>query len=272
MTINVKEYGNPEGQILACLPGMIGGPGDFRLILEGLDEKFRILLVDINPNRRDQGLKGLSTESVNAVDYQGCSNELADYIKQNHPHKKITLIGLSIGGKIVYHFLTDYPQLFKSGVVSDITPGIMTHTDLYSTVITTVESLDLSKPWADLKEQLNTKIADRNFRVLIKSQLFYPEKNGPAKWRNGMWGLKELLERNTTDALWEALKNVEATIEQDQKLIVLKADRMSGIAEKDLNLLKSLSFIQINYVENSSHFIHINNVDVMRNAILSTLE
>lgn len=271
MTIEVQEIGNPEGKLLACLPGMIGGAGDFRQIIEGLEKEFRILLVDTNPQRKEQGLKGLSTEAVNAVDYRACSDDLADYLAENHPGRSATLIGLSIGGKIVYHFACDYPEIFASGVVSDITPGLMGDTDLYSTVINTVESLDLTKPWNDLKQDLSNAITDRNFRVLIKSQIFYENKNGPGQWRNGMEGLKELLDRNTTDELWEMLAKTQNKLNDQQKLLVFKAEYMSGISDKDLKRLEKLSFVELIHLQNSSHFIHINSVDGVRKGLLHAL-
>lgn len=269
MSISVQELGPIEAPLLLCIPGMIGGPDDFRSIIEGLESRFRILLVDINAERREEGLKNLSEASVNAVDYQGTAKLIQNYLSEKHPGKRANFIGLSIGGKVVYHFAADFPKLFQGAVITDITPGKMEHTQLYGTVIKTVMGLDLNKEWKELKEELNNKIEDRNFRILIKSQLYFPNQSPPAQWRNGMFGLEELLKRNTTDELWVELENVSETLEaQKSQMIVIKASRMSGLAEDDVARLKKFPFVKIIPVENASHFVHITRVDALQSALL----
>jgi pimeloyl-ACP methyl ester carboxylesterase len=272
MALLIEEKGNSAAPLLVCIPGMIGGPSDFRSILEGLDDKFRILLVDINAERREAGLKNLSEESVEAVDYQGSAREIHAYLSEKHPGKGAYFIGLSIGGKVVYHFATDYPKLFKGSVVTDITPGRMEHTELYGTVITAVKNLNLKQPWAALKEELNATIEDKNFRILIKSQLHYPQDPSEARWRNGMWGLEELLKRNTSDELWTSLETVsDQLMNQGSRMIVLKALKMSGLGSEDLERLRKFPFVSITMVENSTHFIHINRTDALQKALLELL-
>jgi len=272
MAISVVESGNLEAPTLVCLPGMIGGPSDFKKINAGLEDHFHLLVVDINTNTRDEGIKGLKEESVENINYREVAREISEHLLERFPEKQVYLVGLSIGGKIAYHFIADHPEKFLGGVITDMTPGLMEHTDLFQNVIRTVESMNLNQDWNGIKSELNDKIADRNFRVLIKSQIFFPTPGAAAEWRNGMDGLERLLKRSSTDELWAQLKEAEAFLTENKRMLkILKAERMSGIAACDEKRLRELKFVSIETISNATHFIHINEVERLRGGILSLL-
>lgn len=87
-----------------------------------------------------------------------------------------------------------------------------------------------------------------------------------------MGGLQDLLERNTTDSVWKQLEEVAPKLNPSQKLLVLKAEQMSGISENDLKRLQEFPFVEMVFLKDCSHFIHINRVDDMRKTLLKTLE
>jgi pimeloyl-ACP methyl ester carboxylesterase len=270
MKCAIEEKGLMGAPLLVCIPGLIGAPSDFDKILEGFEHHFRFLHVTTHVENQNIGLKLLKQNDVKEIDYLFLSTFINNYLEQNYKGKKASFLGLSLGGRVVYQSAIHSPSLFAGGIITDITPGPIQETDLYKQVLSTVNNLNLNLSWSDLKNELNEKITDKNFRVLLKSQLHYPSKSPPAQWRAGIREVSNLLKINSNTELWSGLEGVDSTYAAQGIIIkVFRAARMSGISEEDSLRLQKLKCVELINLNNSSHFLHINETTALREAILT---
>ena len=63
---------------LVCVPGLLGGPEDFRGIVQEIHLRFQIIFVNPNQERRERGLFQLSREETEAVSFDSSAEEIKD--------------------------------------------------------------------------------------------------------------------------------------------------------------------------------------------------
>jgi len=266
--MHFREYGLKEGPLLVCVPGLLGGPDDFAHMLDSWGQKFKIAVIDPHHERREQGINNLSAQVVQEISFNSTSDEIAQVI-QRLGSKAAYLVGISLGGKIVYDFAHKYPSLFAGGVISDVGPAPFESSDLYKFIDTTVAAIDLNLPWPELKQKLQVDIPERNLRILIQSQISYPEQTPPGIWKIGMRNFRTMLERQAIADQFEALYKVDnQLISQKSILHVLHAARLSGIASDSLPNIRKLKSIQLHFVPDASHFLHVTHKDTISNLVL----
>jgi len=252
--------GNQNGPILVCIPGLLGGPEDFRQMTDLWQADFCVVTSDPNAARREKGLSQLTDEVVQEISYDSSAVDIKEFLLANYPGKKYFFVGISLGGKIVYDFAIRYPELFSGAVVTDVGPGSFEESELYSLVFSTVKNIDLELPWAELRPLLHTQIADKSLRILVQSQLSYPGGNPPAVWKSGMQNFKTMLGRQSIDDQTETLASVSPVLAAKGAFItVLKAPQHSGISPAAFAQLRSLACIKVVLLQNCSHFIHVTN-------------
>lgn len=263
----LQSFGNKNGPIIVCVPGLLGGAEDFRDIIDPLIEHFHVLIFDPNAGRRQFGLNGLTVQVMQEIQFDYSANEIADELPK-YTKDPIFMCGISLGGKIVYDFAHKFPHLFKGAVITDVSPGSFGDSALFQFVEGLVLDLNLDQAWPELKKELRDRIPEPSLRSLIQSQLFYPTKKPPAAWKVGMKHFRALLQRQAMDEQFAALQNVEETlVGQGSFIHVLRAGTLSAIDADSFEKMTQMKIFKIYPLEGASHFIHITHKDDIQNLI-----
>ena len=260
-----EEMGRRENPTLVCVPGLLGGPENFTAMVPAFLERFHILIFDPNRERRNNGgISGLTAQVMKELSYNSTASDIADTLKEIGKREAF-FMGVSLGGKIVYDFALKYPDVFAGGVVTDVGPMPFEETELYRFINTLVASVDLTLPWPQLKEQLNKIVPDRSLRIMLQSQISYPDGKPPGTWKTGMRYLSEMLERQQIGDQFEGLMKVDAFLAREGRHInVFKASCLTGISDDCLVRMRDLKSVRIFPLEGASHFVHVSH----KNAIV----
>lgn len=266
-----ETFGNSNAPALVCIPGLLGGPEDFRNILEALEKYFFIIILDPNNERRQQGLANLTEEVMKEISFNSTSGDI-DSVLLEVKKEKAYLLGISLGGKIVYDFAIKYPHKFLGGVITDVGPGSFEQSDLYKFVDKIVQEINLNLTWPELKLDLQKKIPDRSMRSLIQTQISYPQQKPPGSWKTAMKNFREMLRRQSIDNQFEDFKKVDSLLQNEKSYIqVLHSGCYSGISAETLQLMQSLKSIKISMIPGASHFIHVTHKPLIQEKILNML-
>lgn len=266
--------GNQSGPLLLCIPGMMGGPEDFRNLKETWLPHFAVVTLDPHASRRDLGLKQVTLDAVQEfdVDVVGTADSMVEIIK-HLGRDRAFMVGVSLGGKMVYDFMIRHPKYFAGGLVTDIGPGSFAESELYHYVDRSVMDTNMALPWPEMKADLARRITERNLRSLIQTQIFYPNQKPPAQWRLGMQNFREMLNAQSADDQLEGVQKVDAELaSRGCYLKVLKAARLSAITEGTLEPMQKLKCLQITPVEDCTHFLHISHKALVQEKVLELLQ
>ncbi len=265
------KFGNPNGPVLVCIPGLLGGPEDFSGILPEVQDRFNILIINPIVIARDAGLNRLSPEILNEVSYDSTAVDIYNALINEYYHEQgFFFLGISLGGKVVYDFAIKYPKYFRGGLITDVGLASFESSPLYTFVEGTINKVDLNLNWLDMKSHLRSNIPDKNLRILIQTQISYPTGAPPAIWKVGMKNFKSLLQRHEIDEQGQEYKKIDEHFNKEQKFIhVLKAEKFSGISDDSYQSMKCLKSIKFHELQNSSHFLHITHKDKIREMLMN---
>lgn len=266
MYIQVKEVGEKSRPLLLCLPGLHGSSDDFTKMIQGLEEHFNILLVDFFEEEHDVAYK----QNAIGTNYFEYARKVYEYLDQTHPSKGVFLAAYSIGGKVAYHLIANYPEIFLGGFLTDISPGRLDETELFKVLDVQTKALNLSQDWQGIKRDLKHMIDDRYLLSFVKSQISFPKHGQQAVWKPTMRNLEVALKDEVAEDLWTQLKKVESyLVAQRRKLVIVKTDKFSGITDEDEAKVRQLRFVEMSYIPNASHFVHVSHVDELRQTVLA---
>jgi pimeloyl-ACP methyl ester carboxylesterase len=253
-----QQLGNPNGPILVCVPGLLGGPEDFREIIPNLLEKFNVLVVNPILQAREKGLNNLTSDFLKEVTYDTASSDIYEKLRLGFGDRGYYFFGNSLGGKAVYDFAIKYPQRFLGGLITDVGLASFETSPLYQFIENTVDGLDLNLPWSEMKAFLRANVPEKNLRIFIQTQLHYAGGKPPAKWKVGMAKFKDLLKGHSIDEQYAQYCPVnEKLIKQGSTIHVLKAEHLSGISDESYQQMQDLKSIKFYFHPGTAHFLHI---------------
>jgi len=269
--MHFETAGNENAPLLICVPGLLGGAEDFRLMIDAWKDHFFIIIPDPNAARRSQGLN-LTSETMQNVSFDYSALEIGNVLKEYAADKPCYFVGISLGGKIVYDFAARFPELFFGGVVTDVGPGPFEDSDHFKHVFKLVTDTNLDLPWPELRQDLRSRIQDKNLRILIQTQLHYPTGKPPAAWKTAMQNLKSMLQKQSIDEQFSSLEKVSNRLVEEKKWItVLYAALSSGISAETFEKMQSLPFIKFKTLNDANHHMHVSHKDAIISAVLNML-
>ncbi len=259
------EMGSKENPTLVCVPGILGGPENFAAMVPGLIDRYHIVIFDPSAERRDLALTNASLmQAMQQLAYYQTADEIAVALNKMG-RSEAFFLGISLGGKIIYDFALKFPQMFAGGVVTDVGPGPFEETHLHIFIADLVENLDLTVPWTELRAEMNRIVPDRNLRIMLQSQIHYPEGKPPGMWKPSMRYLSEMLERQNMDDQFEGLAKVDDFLASEGRFIhVFKASSLSGISDSAVQRMKAFKCIRLHPIDGTTHFLHVSH----KNAIV----
>lgn len=265
MAIDGIIQGPTDGSkpIVVLVPGLFGAPDSLVPLTEGLTDIATTVLLDLYPQNRESGLAD-SSASLARVSYDDMATDMRNWLVARMPGQKFHFMGVSLGGKIVVDIGEHYPEIYASGLLSDVSPGPFQESDLYRFIDVVIPSLNMTLDWPGLKLDLRAKIPQQSLRVFIQTQIVMKPEGGAA-WKPAVRGFKMFLDQQKIGDQWAGSERIPGLT------TILKAAEISGVADSHLARLRSMPNFVIEPVENATHFIHVTHPQRVRDAIKRTL-
>jgi pimeloyl-ACP methyl ester carboxylesterase len=259
-----------EKPLLVCIPGLLGGGGDFRVFEEELSDCCRLLPFDPNAAR---SIKSIQKSEIDSVDYMATGPEIIRMVDSIvGPTAKFYALGISIGGKVVYDLAIRYSDRLLGGIVTDTGPGSVIGSGLYNYVLDRVKSLDMDRPWREIRDTLKVLFPENTMRVLVQTQIAFNATRTKATWREGMKNLEGFLVHQSLDDQWDAFEKIDAEMAAQGRYIhLLHALRLSAISPDDYKKLRTFKSLRFTEVPDAIHFIHVDYLPVLLDTIRATI-
>lgn len=232
-----------EGEPLVVVHGFLGMSDNWKTMANGYAEKgFQVHLLDM----RNHGRSFHSDE----FNYDVMVEDVQRYI-QNHKLSQVSLLGHSMGGKVVMLFAVTYPESVKKLLVADIAPKF--YPPHHHTIIKALVSVDFDvvKSRKEAEEQLSKYINDWGTRQFLLKNLYWKDKETLA-FRFNLEVLKDKQEE-----IGEALPGFT---EYDGPTLFLRGDRSEYVMPDNAVLIKRhFPDSKVVSIANSGHWLHAEN-------------
>ncbi len=236
MKLFYRELG--EGEPLIILHGVFGSADNWLTVSKELAANFKLYLLD----QRNHGQSPKSDE----FNYSVMAEDLKEFIA-DHSIKNPTIIGHSMGGKVVMKFASLYPDLLKKLVVVDISPRY--YHPHHQSILKGLLSLNLKelKTRQEADEQLAIYIPELGVRQFLLKSLYRNQDNEFA-WRINLPVINSKIE-NIGEALDE---NIRISL----PALFIKGSESDYIQQKDEELIcKIFTNVVIKTVQGSGHWV-----------------
>ena len=261
-----ESFGQKGKPLLVCVPGLMGGPEDFRGMLPIWEPHLHVIILDPNAEHR---MSTITTSVMREISYDSTSKDILKIIDEQGAQKAV-VTGISLGGKIVYDFAAKFPERLQGALITDVGPGAFNDSTLYNFVIDIVYNTDMNMEWPALKEHLKVAIPDRSMRSLLQSQITYPDRIPPAIWKTGMQNFDNMLRRQEIADQFDALEKVDAQLADAGSVIkLMRAGSISGVGESSLPRIRALRSVQIVDLKDATHFLHVTHKDLVAHEALA---
>jgi esterase len=241
--------GNPSGQKLVFLHGLMGSAANWRRITPAFESEFNILTFD----QRGHGRSFHPPQGYRPQDYAQDLKHILDDLGWERIH----LVGHSMGGRNALEFAVQYAQRVTRLVIEDIGP------DASSFAISRIEQLLelVPTPFAD-------RTAAKNFfeNEYPQKIAFYPnpevvsrfflsnieqKENGTQDWRFAKDAILASLREGRNTDRWDGYQNLKMPV------LVMRGERSKDLPREVFDrMLKVLPHAKGIEIPNAGHWIH----------------
>ena len=244
--------GNPINNHIILLHGLFGSHDNLRTLQQDLSSKnFCVHGLDL----RNHGRSDWSDK----MDYSSMADDLINYVR-NNSLSNLSLIGHSMGGKVVMQALLKEPLMFKNAVVLDIAPVnyTPTHEQIFLGLSTLpLQSLENRKEADAHMEKFVSNLSIRQF--LLKNLI----KNDVGKYNL----------RINLRVIMNNYSNILSALNYDTPsrvpVLFIKGENSSYIKEEHKTIINSIfPNNTISEISNTSHWVHYESPKKVFNLIL----
>lgn len=237
MDLNFKEYGS--GEPLIILHGFMGSLDNWHTLATQFGKKYHVFSVDQRNHGKSQH-SDTHTQDLMVAD-------LKEFIES----KKLTnlsLLGHSMGGKVVMKFALLYPTLVKRLIVVDIAPRQYKqgHDDVFEAIF----AVDLNKIESrkEAEEMMLPFVADFGTRQFLLKNLERKE-DGTYEWKMNL--------RTLHIDYDEIAKSIESEVPFLGSALVIKGGKSKYISNLDeADFKKLFPKYQLQIIEEAGHWVH----------------
>ena len=242
MILNHKVYGSSENKII-ILHGLLGSLDNWVTVAKNLSNRgYEIILID----QRNHG-KSFHTDQF---DYEIMSMDLKKFLDKKKI-QKVSLIGHSMGGKTIMHFISNHPSYAQKVIIVDILPKA--YANNYEIIFNSFSQINLDslKSRNDINNYFSKYFSDPIFISFLSKNI--------SRDSNGKFKIKFNLSSISSNIL-----KISSAIKMDRiydgNILFLKGENSEYIDENGLKEAKKF-FPKLNLVtiKNSSHWIHHEN-------------
>ncbi len=173
MKLHFRTNGEGENAII-ILPGLLGSSANWQSIAKRMGQRRTVYTLDM----RNHGQSPWSDH----MNYPAMSDDVAEFIS-TLDHKKVCLLGHSMGGKVAMRLAFNAPQLIDSLIIADIAPLRYLHD--FDDFITAMMNLDLTSftRRSDADAALATSVDSPPIRSFLLHNLSFEPNRDAYAWR-----------------------------------------------------------------------------------------
>lgn len=182
MNLFHREFG--EGPPLIILHGLMGSSDNWITLGKQFSEHFHVFLID----QRNHGQSFHSDE----FNYQVLTEDLANFVEQQS-FDKVSLIGHSMGGKVVMLYALNYPGKVTKLLVADMAPkNYQVNYDLIFSGLNAVDLVNL-KSRSEAEKIVSEYIDDFETRQFLLKNLMRDNKS--YRWKANLPVIQENIQK-----------------------------------------------------------------------------
>lgn len=244
MNLNSRILGSSEKK-LVILHGFLGSLDNWITIGRKLEQlNLEVHLVDLRNHGKSFHSKDFS--------YDYMCFDLKKYLDSKNI-KKTSILGHSMGGKVVFSFLEDHENYLDKTIIADILP--VEYKNNYDNIFQSLKSINprtLTKR-VEFEEHLKNYFDDELFISFLSKNLTRDE-NGNFKFKFNLITLSEKFD--------EVLKALKPSRIIDKEINLIYGAKSDYITESKLNVsLQYFSNIKLSVIENAGHWLHYEKQD-----------
>jgi len=248
-----------EGQPFVILHGLFGMSDNWQAVAKQLSTNYEVFLID----QRNHGKSGWDEE----WDYKVMADDLKEFI-ENHQLQNPILLGHSMGGKTLMHFVMSYPpELYEKAIVVDISPK--SYPIHHDHIIEALLSVDLSKTKSrkEADEQLARHLAIPPIRQFLLKNL-YRIQEGSYAWRMNLKLINKKI-INIGEGLAQDFKGESL----EKEVLFIRGGLSDYILEDDFDLIyEFFPQAKIETVEKAGHWVHAQQPKILLEKIHAFLD
>lgn len=244
MNLNSRILGSSEKK-LVILHGFLGSLDNWITIGRKLEQlNLEVHLVDLRNHGKSFHSKDFS--------YDYMCFDLKKYLDSKNI-KKTSILGHSMGGKVVFSFLEDHENYLDKTIIADILP--VEYKNSYDNIFQSLKSINprtLTKR-VEFEEHLKNYFDDELFISFLSKNLTRDE-NGNFKFKFNLITLSEKFD--------EVLKALKPSRIIDKEINLIYGAKSDYITDSKLNdALQYFSNIKLSVIENAGHWLHYEKQD-----------
>tara|TARA_A200000113_G_C8810571_1_gene337071 strand:- start:224 stop:994 length:771 start_codon:yes stop_codon:yes gene_type:complete len=244
MNLNSRILGSSEKK-LVILHGFLGSLDNWITIGRKLEQlNLEVHLVDLRNHGKSFHSKDFS--------YDYMCFDLKKYLDSKNI-KKTSILGHSMGGKVVFSFLENHENYLDKTIIADILP--VEYKNSYDNIFQSLKSINprnLTKR-IEFEEHLKNYFDDELFISFLSKNLTRDE-NGNFKFKFNLITLSEKFD--------EVLKALKPSRIIDKEINLIYGAKSDYITEIKLNdSLQYFSNIKLSVIQNSGHWLHYEKQD-----------
>ncbi len=252
------------GRPLIILHGLFGQSDNWNTLGKLFSEHgFEVYLVDL----RNHGNSPHSDE----WDYQTMSDDVFELISDlNLEHKKIILLGHSMGGKVAMKFTIQYPEIIDRLVVVDISPKY--HLPDNQLILNALNAIDLKrmKTRKEVDVVLSEYILDVGVRQFLLKNIYWKEEDETSNTATLEW-------KFNFKALIRQIEKVNEPISVDTPCTVpalfIRGAQSNYVLDEDVDLIqKTFSESKIESISGAGHWVHADKPTAFFNSVISFIK
>ena len=244
MNLNSRILGSSEKK-LVILHGFLGSLDNWITIGRKLEQlNLEVHLVDLRNHGKSFHSKDFS--------YDYMCFDLKKYLDSKNI-KKTSILGHSMGGKVLFSFLENHENYLDKTIIADILP--VEYKNSYDNIFQSLKSINpraLTKR-IEFEEHLKNYFDDELFISFLSKNLTRDE-NGNFKFKFNLITLSEKFD--------EVLKALKPSRPIDKEINLIYGAKSDYITERKLNdSLQYFSNIKLSVIENAGHWLHYEKQD-----------
>ena len=244
MNLNSRILGSSEKK-LVILHGFLGSLDNWITIGRKLEQlNLEVHLVDLRNHGKSFHSKDFS--------YDYMCFDLKKYLDSKNI-KKTSILGHSMGGKVVFSFLEHHENYLDKTIIADILP--VEYKNSYDNIFQSLKSINLRTltKRIEFEEHLKNYFDDELFISFLSKNLTRDE-NGNFKFKFNLITLSEKFD--------EVLKALKPSRIIDKEINLIYGAKSDYITDSKLNdALQYFSNIKLSVIENAGHWLHYEKQD-----------
>lgn len=244
MKLHYKSAGTGESVVI--LHGLFGMLDNWQTFAGKLSESYHVL----TPDLRNHGRSPHSEE----FNYEVMADDILEFIRE-HDLAKPTLMGHSLGGKVIMQLALSEPEACSRLIVVDMAPRA--YPPGHDKIIEALQSVqpETTESRKDVEEQLMARLDDRNVVLFLMKNLGRTEDGG-LTWRMNLPVLAR--EYETT------ISGIESENTWNGPALFVRGGRSSYIRDEDMDHITALfPKAELITIPDAGHWVHADAMDAL---------